>query len=168
MDVDRIRGPPGLQLENRTWTLQILGQSVVVVAQGVSTRLVWSCGGPGFDAVRYDCARSEYEGSASFRKLQSLWHVLEYDEQTRPCYAKNRWYDPETGSFVSADPLGFPDSMNQYAWGVGNYWKADPLGLCMGLDDIPCMEYAREWAMQDPRDQGRRALRSLKHQGIGA
>ncbi|MBL8112471.1 MAG: hypothetical protein JNK60_06270, partial [Acidobacteria bacterium] len=47
------------------------------------------------------------------------------------------WYDPETGSFVSADPLGFPDSMNQYAWGVGNYWKADPLGLIVLAPDNP-------------------------------
>jgi hypothetical protein len=43
---------------------------------------------------------------------------------------RNRWYDPDLGRFISADPGGFPDGPNAYAF-AGNtpVNKGDPLGL---------------------------------------
>jgi RHS repeat-associated protein len=62
-------------------------------------------------------------GSPSF---QGLWH----DPTTGLAYARNRWYDARTASWLSEDPLGPVDSPNLYAfvaWGPHLY--RDPFGL---------------------------------------
>lgn len=45
-------------------------------------------------------------------------------------YLRNRWYDPELGRFVTADPLGYADGPNRLAY-AGNdpVNRGDPLGL---------------------------------------
>lgn len=64
--------------------------------------------------------------------LSRLWQGLEYEPALGLYYVRHRWYDPETGSFLSADPLGFPDGLNQYTWPYANPWKQDPWGLESG------------------------------------
>ena len=45
-------------------------------------------------------------------------------------YARNRFYDPATGNFLSADPMGNVDSANLYAFGGGDPVNGrDPTGL---------------------------------------
>ena len=70
--------------------------------------------------------------------LSRLWQGLEYDGALGLYYVRNRWYDPATGSFLSPDPLGFPDGLNQFTWPYANPWRQDPWGLA-GEADI------REW-----------------------
>jgi RHS repeat-associated protein len=58
--------------------------------------------------------------------FQGLWH----DPTTGLAYARNRWYDARTASWLSEDPLGPVDSPNLYAfvaWGPHLY--RDPFGL---------------------------------------
>ena len=44
-------------------------------------------------------------------------------------YARARWYDPSTGSFLTADPLGYQDSSNLYAFCGGDPVNCkDPTG----------------------------------------
>jgi uncharacterized protein RhaS with RHS repeats len=44
-------------------------------------------------------------------------------------YARARWYDPGTGSFLSPDPLGYRDSSNLYAFAGGDpVNRRDPTG----------------------------------------
>jgi RHS repeat-associated protein len=44
-------------------------------------------------------------------------------------YARNRWYDPHTASFLSPDPKGYVDSSNLYAFAGGDPVNGrDPLG----------------------------------------
>jgi len=44
-------------------------------------------------------------------------------------FARARWYDPGTGSFLSPDPLGYKDSSNLYVFGGGDpINERDPLG----------------------------------------
>lgn len=58
------------------------------------------------------------------------------DPMTGLVYARARWYDPVTGSFLSPDPLGYRDSSNLYAFGAGDpVNNRDPLGEGI-LDDI--------------------------------
>ena len=53
-----------------------------------------------------------------------------YDEETGLHYNWNRFYDPELGRYISADPIGLRGGMNLYAYVGGNpvNWF-DPSGL---------------------------------------
>lgn len=70
-----------------------------------------------------------YNFDLSTTTSSSLWQGLELDSDLGWYYARNRWYDPDTGSFASTDPLGYPDSANAYVWGVSGPWAHDPMGL---------------------------------------
>ncbi len=52
------------------------------------------------------------------------------DEETGLVYFRNRYYDPEMGRFISADPMGFVDGPSMYAFaGYDPVNMGDPLGL---------------------------------------
>jgi RHS repeat-associated protein len=58
------------------------------------------------------------------------YHGRQHDFETGLIYFRNRYYDPEIGRFISADPLGYVDGPSQYAFAMNdpvNY--GDPLGL---------------------------------------
>lgn len=42
------------------------------------------------------------------------------DSFTGLIYFRNRWYDPRTGSWLTADPMGYKDSANMYAFAGGD------------------------------------------------
>src|SRR5690606_17051714 len=57
---------------------------------------------------------------------------LPKDPETGFVYARNRYYDPEMGRFVSADPLGYVDGGNLYQYGLNDPVNgSDPLGVCV-------------------------------------
>jgi RHS repeat-associated protein len=46
-------------------------------------------------------------------------------------YLRNRWYDPQTGRFLSQDPIGLAGGVNLYAYAGNNPASySDPFGLC--------------------------------------
>jgi RHS repeat-associated protein len=52
------------------------------------------------------------------------------DPATGLIYARARWLDPSTGTFLSADPAGYRDSSNLYAYCAGDPVNCkDPTGL---------------------------------------
>jgi len=52
------------------------------------------------------------------------------DPATGLIYFRHRWYSPETGTFISPDPMGYEDSANLYAFAKGDPVNGrDPLGL---------------------------------------
>jgi hypothetical protein len=60
---------------------------------------------------------------------------------------RNRYYDPEIGRFITADPMGYTDgpSMYQFAgYSPANF--GDPMGLCLGFNHEPCYVTANRWA----------------------
>ena len=60
--------------------------------------------------------------------FQGLWT----DPVTGIAYARNRWYDARTASWLSEDPLGAVDSPNLYAFvGWGPHVGRDPMGLAV-------------------------------------
>jgi RHS repeat-associated protein len=64
------------------------------------------------------------------------------DPLTGKNYVRARWFDPESGTWLTADPAGYRDSSNLYAYaGADPVNKDDPTGECLGLDDIPCSAY---------------------------
>jgi RHS repeat-associated protein len=85
-----------------------------------------------------------------------LFHGLWTDPVTGVAYARARWYDARTGSFLSEDPLRDVDSPNlyQYAlWSSFNY--TDPLG------DRVCPSCTKEQIAQID-DEGRARIESAK------
>jgi RHS repeat-associated protein len=62
-------------------------------------------------------------GTAAFQALPFA------EPMTGLVYARARWYDPGTGSFLSPDPLGYRDSSNLYAFAGGDpVNRRDPTG----------------------------------------
>lgn len=104
-----------------------------------------------------------YNFDLSTATSSSLWQGLELDPDLGWYYARNRWYDPDTGSFASSDPLGYPDSANPYVWGVGGAFAHDPMGLRQlnerdkqALREMTQVErdlHARQAAGEDVRDE---------------
>lgn len=70
------------------------------------------------------------------------WKGLMWEgDVTQMYYARNRWYDPETGRFITEDPIGLAGGSNLYTFASNNPITGfDPFGL----EDEPCPEGTRE------------------------
>ncbi len=80
------------------------------------------------------------------------WKGMVYEgDSTRLYYARARWYDPQQGRFMSEDPTGAANGLNQYTFATGDPVNGrDPTGTCDGggpviepgdllsFDDDPC------------------------------
>ena len=52
-------------------------------------------------------------------------------------YMRNRWYDPQTGRFLSQDPIGLAGGVNLYAYAGNNPTTyADPFGLAADTIEV--------------------------------
>jgi RHS repeat-associated protein len=51
------------------------------------------------------------------------------DAETGLCYNRFRYYDPETGGYISSDPIGLIGGINTYRYGSNPFAWLDPLGL---------------------------------------
>jgi RHS repeat-associated protein len=56
-------------------------------------------------------------------------------------YLRNRWYDPQSGRFLTQDPIGLAGGVNLYAYAGNNPVSfSDPYGLCPDRSDPDCSE----------------------------
>ncbi len=66
-----------------------------------------------------------------------LFQGREYDWDTGFYYFRARWYDPDTGRWLSKDPIGISGGLNQYVFcGNNPVMLVDPLGLCEDDDSL--------------------------------
>ncbi|MGB3562699.1 MAG: RHS repeat-associated core domain-containing protein, partial [Thermoanaerobaculia bacterium] len=57
------------------------------------------------------------------------FHGLEHDSETGFVYMRNRYYDPDLGRFISADPLGYVDGPSSYQFALNSpFGNRDPTG----------------------------------------
>jgi RHS repeat-associated protein len=91
----------------------------------------------------------------------------EIDWTTGLMYFRARWYNPETGRWLSKDPIRIAGGLNLYAFCDNNPVNfVDPMGLCGEDDDIP------EWLqkildeIQVARDELKAARDALNDKGI--
>nr|WP_263406737.1 RHS repeat-associated core domain-containing protein [Affinibrenneria salicis] len=52
-----------------------------------------------------------------------------YDEESGLFYNRYRYYDPETGRYVTQDPIGLAGGLNPYTYPLSPVTDVDPLGL---------------------------------------
>jgi RHS repeat-associated protein len=85
-------------------------------------------------------------------------------------YARARWYDPQTGTFMSPDPMGYQDSSNMYAFCGGDPINcSDPTGEFGDGGDVrndfrqkeqkALAERDRVWCSQHPAQCRQRDVR---------
>jgi RHS repeat-associated protein len=76
---------------------------------------------------------------------------LPRDPETGLIYFRNRYYDPELGRFITADPKGYTDGPSMYAFEMDDPANgSDPMGTCdrgQSFDDCLAAEDARHQAV---------------------
>jgi RHS repeat-associated protein len=63
--------------------------------------------------------------AANALRFQGQYH----DEETGLHYNRHRYYDPQTGRFISKDPIGLAGGINVYQYAPNPVQWIDPLGL---------------------------------------
>jgi len=80
----------------------------------------------------------------------------EYDSETGLYYYRARYYSPQTGRFLQADPIGYHDTFNLYTYVNNNpvNWL-DPYGLCKDSDNgfHPWKWWTELVTSKDPQSQ---------------
>jgi RHS repeat-associated protein len=75
-----------------------------------------------------------------------------YDAETRLHYNWNRYYNPETGRYIAADPIGLGGGMNLYVYvGADPVSSVDPWGLKVELCQRPAQII---WGIRDVQLSG--------------
>ena len=83
------------------------------------------------DVSAFDASGAEIDDSNIGNRY--LFQGREYDFATGLYYFRARWYDPQTGRWLSKDPVGISGGLNQYVFCGNNPVNfVDPLGLSWG------------------------------------
>ncbi|MEU4672771.1 RHS repeat-associated core domain-containing protein [Amycolatopsis sp. NPDC023774] len=77
-----------------------------------------------------------------------------HDAETGLHYNVNRYYDPETGRYLSHDPLGLDPGPDSQAYVLNPTALADPLGLMPKA--TPCAAAKKKAAQQNPSPYGKK------------
>ena len=92
-----------------------------------------------------------------------------YDEETGLHYNRHRYYNPQTGRYLTPDPIGLAGGVNGYLYGVNPTGWVDPLGLssCPGEETCSIRDKAERSAEAkvrvDPYDEDRFGHAFIRH-----
>ncbi len=97
-----------------------------------------------------DPATTARAATAQRLLVTSTFHALPFAEPaTRLIYARARWFDPASGTFLSPDPVGYRDSSNLSAYCGGDpVGRRDPTGLEDGAEEN---DWAEAWIREGKR-----------------
>ena len=112
------------------------------VATDAAGHVVWRWNGNAFGTSRPtggriqpadNDAHSDHPGSRPIAVINLRYPGQYYDRETGFFYNGARYYDPETGRYVTSDPIGLVGGVNTYAYGGNNpLMFVDPAGLLSG------------------------------------
>jgi len=85
---------------------------------------VWEC-----ELDIYGKART-FKGNKTF--IPFLYQGQYYDEETNLAYNRFRYYSPDSGTYISQDPIGLSGGDNLYGYTVDSNRLVDPFGLAGG------------------------------------
>ncbi|MFM5080216.1 RHS repeat-associated core domain-containing protein [Aeromonas veronii] len=74
-----------------------------------------------------------------------------FDAETGLHYNRHRYYQPETGRFITPDPIGLAGGLNNYQYAPNPIGWVDPLGLMNQPGQCPDSEEIVEKKMEGPR-----------------
>jgi len=98
--------------------------SIVTTGGGVAERFVYSAYG-----VRTDLDE-DFAAAADSKGFVEGWQGLRWDSAIGMFSARNRWYSPTLMTWISWDPMGYPNGLNTYAVEAANpINRVDPEGL---------------------------------------
>jgi len=107
--------------------------SVITDVIGTPTMLMSEAGKLAWNAQLdlYGVPREETAGiEAGDRTTNPLRYPGQYyDEETGLCYNRWRYYDPETGRYISEDPIGLRGGLSVFGYVPDTLADVDPLGL---------------------------------------
>ena len=84
-----------------------------------------------------------------------LFQGREYDYATQLYYFRNRWYEPETGRWLSPDPIGISGGLNLYAFcGNDPVNFVDPMGLDLWIVQDANSIWKHVWVVGDDENGG--------------
>lgn len=106
--------------------LSFVGDHIGTPQEVVSTEgdVVWAGDYAAFGGLR----RERTAGFENPFRFQGQWH----DPETGLHYNRFRYYDPETGRYLTPDPIGLAGGMLPYAYTGDPLTMVDPLGLSCG------------------------------------
>ncbi|MFE2595649.1 RHS repeat-associated core domain-containing protein [Streptomyces sp. NPDC059396] len=152
--------------------------AIVTDLAGSPSELVGTDGSPAWRARSTAWGATQWNrGSAAYTPLRYPGQY--FDPETALHYNVNRYYDPELGRYITADPLGLAPAVNHYAYVPNPFTLADPLGLA-GCEADPTWggrvtftrdEHGRPYEMnatitRDMLDEGTDARNSLRPPGF--
>jgi RHS repeat-associated protein len=96
----------------------------------IAQNLVWRWDGEGFG----ETAPTQTVPSGAYPVIVNLRNPGQYfDLETGLFYNRARYYNPQTGRYISSDPIGLAGGLNTYAYvGENPFSLTDPLGLWTG------------------------------------
>jgi RHS repeat-associated protein len=106
------------------------GNAPIIITNSLTT--LNSLSGSGNEEPLYEI-KSLYMSGFEYSKTKLLtgFQALPFNEPANGLiFARARWYDPSTGSWLTPDPMGYADASSLYAFAAGDPVNLrDPLGL---------------------------------------
>jgi RHS repeat-associated protein len=97
------------------------------VATDVSQNVVWRDDGEAFG----ETSPTQTVPAGAYPVIVNLRNPGQYlDQETGLFYNRARYYNPQSGRYLTSDPIGLGGGLNTYSYADGNpFLHADPLGL---------------------------------------
>jgi RHS repeat-associated protein len=131
--------PVAKEQGGRRWTIAADDFGTPTEMYDESGRLTWKMRLDVFGTATFDAGRAA--------ECPWRWSGQYADSEDSLVYNRFRYYDPQRGSFVSADPVGLLGGTNLFAYVPDPTSTSDPFGLGATIDDrgffAPSNEYGR-------------------------